>query len=36
MPHAGGGSQWREAFILTNDSRNPLRYILPVSYRGGS
>ena len=33
---AGGGSQWREAFILTIDRRNPLRYILPVSYRGGS
>lgn len=31
----GGGSQWREAFISTIDRRNPLRYILPVSYRGG-
>jgi len=33
---AGGGSQWRKAFILTIDRRNPLRYILPVSYRGVS
>ena len=29
----GGGSQWREAFILTIDGGRLLRYSLSVSYR---